>query len=277
MEKPRRVVYTALIGEGESLQEFDFQPAGDIEYICFTNQQSAKSSSWKIVRVEARFAEDPTRSSRVFKMLGHEELAGFDQWLWIDNKIRLLSEPREIFEFLPPGVELAMALHDHRFSVREEFKAVNKLRKDHSFRVGELKKFLETNYPLILDQHPIAGTIILRKNTPQVANLMEVWFETVLRYSRRDQLAINYALDRVPVSFTPLPFSVSGSAVHEHVSGEGVGRTKRLEKFPYAPSYLELSKALLQSYLSGDSIKRLVRASLARRATRGHGDPQNFR
>ena len=261
MKKLKRVVYTAVIGGIEELQDFEFIPSAEIDYICFTDNPHARSKSWKIVRIRPRFEGDPARSTREFKMLGHELLFGYHQWLWIDNKVRLLAEPKEIFESLPENSDLAMAKHDHRATVREEFAAVIKLRKDHAFRVIELRNFILKFAPEILDQQPIAGTIILRRNNQKVENLMHSWFELVLRFSKRDQLSINYVLEASAVSFSFLPIAVSGSPVHDYVSGQTVGRARRLERFPMAPSWRELNWALLRSYVNLNSLK-VIRATL---------------
>lgn len=220
------VVYTALIGGTENLQELTFEPTADIVYVCFTDQPLLRSSTWLTITVIPRVPGDSARSTRELKFLGHPYLQQFDRWLWIDNRVSLQRDPIELFESLEADGELALALHDHRYSVLDEFSSVLRLRKDHPFPVLELKQFLTTNFPEILEQRPLAGTIILRRNVPAVDSLMLRWWELVLRYSARDQLSINYAISTNPVNFKRLPISVSGSQHHRYLNGSDVSRAK---------------------------------------------------
>ena len=49
--------------------------------------------------------------------------------------------------------------------------------------------------PHVLEERPLWGGIIARRQSPEVVLSMGVWWNHLLRYSRRDQLSLLYALD----------------------------------------------------------------------------------
>ena len=147
-------------------------------------------------------------------------LDGYDEWLWIDNRVRLKREPTELFAVLAEGADVSLAAHDHRSSIKDEIDAVIRLSKDHPFRVREFEAFLQRQNPQGLGKKVFAGTIILRRNTPQVQEMMRNWLDLVLRFSRRDQLTFPTALAASNVHFKELPIAPSGSELHDWVPSE---------------------------------------------------------
>lgn len=223
-----KVVFTALMGRTESLQEISFPlDHSDIDFVCFTDQADLQSQTWNIVQVDPRVAFDHTRSARFLKLMGHELLSHYDMWLWIDNRVKLTVAPDKIFEEDMRGHFLAMSPHDHRDSIREEFVAVLKFRKDHPFRVRSLWNFIDLTSPEILDEKPFNCTIILRKNTPEVSKFMEKWWEMIMLFSARDQLSLNYAMRETGITIHPLPFDVSGSMHHSYTPRNVLAKSRQ--------------------------------------------------
>jgi hypothetical protein len=80
--------------------------------------------------------------------------------------------------------------------VRDEYSAVVKKHLDDPGRVREQLRVMTTVAPHILAEQPFWGAIIARRNSARVDVAMRGWMDQVLRYSRRDQLSLNYALDQ---------------------------------------------------------------------------------
>lgn len=211
-------VYTALIGNKERLQELSFAPdtKQGIDYFCFTDNPIS-SETWHVVNVDPRIPGDPIRSARYLKFHGHPSLAGYEKTLWIDNRIRLRRPPHEIFGLLPEDVDLAIAPHDHRDTLLDEFMEVLRLRKDDAFSVRSMMNFYRNYFPELLAEKPFTTTMLLRRNSEQVEKFFKLWWELVLRFSRRDQLSLNYALKHSGTSVSPLPFGISGSPHHDYI------------------------------------------------------------
>lgn len=216
---PRRVVYTALFGGYEELQEQPTAAAGDgTDYLCFTDQPGLVSSTWTVVHVEAPFPDDPVRSARLVKITGHARLAGYDQWLWVDNRVVLRTPPSTLLDaWLGDDHQLAMPLHDHRASVGDEFAVILRSGFDSPARVREQRWTYRHHAPGVIGEQPVWTAIIARRNTAEVAARMDAWLWEVLRFSRRDQLSVNRVLAGLPgVNRVPLPNHES--PVHRWIS-----------------------------------------------------------
>lgn len=244
----RRVIYTCLMGERETLVEQAIERSGDIDYFCFTDDSQLTSEFWSVVQVPQALPGDAARSSRYIKFLGHKVLQGYEEWLWIDNRVRLKKEPVELFDVLAKEADLSLAPHDHRSSLRGEINAVIRLSKDHPFRVREFEAFLERQNPEILGTKVFAGTLILRRNSPAVREMMRGWLDLVLRFSRRDQLTFPIALSRTSVRFKELPIAPSGSELHEWLPPEIVRKTIG-EQCNRTPRVSRVSRDLLVAFI----------------------------
>ena len=190
---PRRVLYTALIGRYETLNELTVDDPG-ITAICFTDDPDLRSDTWRIVVVEPAFPSDPVRSQRRLKVLGHPELHDFDEWMYIDNSVRLLAPPSRMLDACLSTHDLAIPTHSFRDTVQDEFEAVIWSRLDRAERVTEQLTHYRADWPGSLTTRPLWNGIILRRSTPEVAAWARTWWEHILRYSRRDQLSVIAAL-----------------------------------------------------------------------------------
>jgi hypothetical protein len=192
----RRCVYTALFGGYETLLEQHVVARYDTDLICFTDDPSLTSGSWQIRQVTPRFPSDPNRSSRFPKIMAHEVLPDYDASIYIDNTVLLTRDPAEIFdELLPVGVAMASIRHSYRDSVAAEFDAVVEAGVETPWVCAEQREHYEASDPAILAAQTLWNGLMLRRhNDEDVKATMTLWWEHVLRYSRRDQLSLHAAL-----------------------------------------------------------------------------------
>jgi hypothetical protein len=197
------VVYTALFGRYESLIEEQIAVDSDTEFICFTDDPSLTSKTWRVELVEPRFPMDPIRSARWIKVFGHESIwQGFDRSLWVDNRVSLKTDPTEILDSLLEEPQSDMALFEHSFRHRviDEFDAVVEGQFDDPDRVYEQLIHYAESSPDVLDEQPLWTGFIARRHNEQVAAAMHTWAAHICRYSRRDQLSVNLALQDADLS-----------------------------------------------------------------------------
>ena len=194
----RRVVYTCLFGGYETLLDQPVADTSDIDFVVFTDDPSLTSSSWQVRLVASPFPADQNRSSRRPKILAHEYLPEFDESLYIDNTVLLTAPPELVFDaLLPPDVPMALCAHSYRGPVREEFAAVVSSGRDIDIVCAEQLGHYEQAAPEVLDTQTLWGGFLLRRHhDPAVRVAMHTWWEHVLRYSRRDQLSLPFALTR---------------------------------------------------------------------------------
>ncbi|MEV7693151.1 glycosyltransferase domain-containing protein [Microbacterium sp. NPDC089189] len=188
-------VYTVLLGGYDALLAQPVRAESDADFICFTDDPDLTSDTWRIELVDPRFPQDIHRSSRVVKILGDPRLEQYEATLCIDATVRLKSRPEDILaEWLGDGTDMALAQHSFRETVLDEFDEVVRLNYDDRARVHEQLIDYSIAYPEVLDARPHWGGMIARRRTPAVAGAMRLWFDHVLRYSRRDQLSLMVAL-----------------------------------------------------------------------------------
>jgi hypothetical protein len=210
------VVFTALFGPTEALLEQEVRQSSQSKFICFTDNPSLTSETWELVLVKPLFEADPRRSQRHIKICGHERLRDFDEWLYIDNTVRLKVPPEQILEHWLEAADWAAISHDHNATLLEEFEANLTLKKDTSERVNEqLSDYYSLNKS-ILQNRPVWNGMFARRNTEAVLAASKLWFYHVLRYSARDQLSVLVALDQFPgIRFKRFAERVRSSQWHD--------------------------------------------------------------
>lgn len=197
----RFCVYTALTGNYEKLNEQPVAAGSNIDFICFTDDASLESKTWKIIKIDPMFADDPVRSQRVVKLSPHEYCADYDVSLYIDNSVILSAKPEDIFERYCGYWDFLLPAHSYRKCVLDEFRAVKKLSLVNKKRLNEqLAHYIETDAACLKEQPYWAGMQIRRHANPDVRNAMRIWLAHVLRFTRRDQLSANFAFRQAGVA-----------------------------------------------------------------------------
>lgn len=211
-----RAVYTALMGGYEELNEQPVATSSALPFLCFTDDPTLTSDTWEIVLVEPALPADPSRSSRLVKLIPvHPRLEGCDETLWIDNSVILQVPPEQLLDEWLDGADLAIPQHSYRERVIDEFDAVVSAALDDPSRVYEQLHHYLDMAPHVLEQPVLWNALIARRHTPEVLAFGEVWWRHVLRYSRRDQLSVRMALELTPgVRLNAVELDNYESAVH---------------------------------------------------------------
>lgn len=209
-------VYTVLLGGYDALLPQPTAATSDADFVCFTDDPDLTSDTWRIVHVEPRYPQDLHRSSRVYKILGHELLDAYDTSLYIDASVLLRADPVDIVEdWLSLGHDMALIRHSYREQVVDEFDEVVRLNYDDRARVYEQLLDYADTFPDVLEAKPHWGGMLVRRSTPAVEGAMRLWFDHVLRYSRRDQLSLMLALLHGGVEFRSMGLDNFESPLHE--------------------------------------------------------------
>jgi len=213
-DTPRRVLFTVLSGKYEVLNELDF-PDPTIRAICFTDTPDLVSTTWDVVQFTPSFDNDPIRSQRLIKVLGHPSLDEYDEWLYIDNTVRLTVSPNEILDQWLKDSDLAIASHSFRESTRLEFEMVQSVDLDSYERLEEQLQHYQESFAALLDDRPLWTGIIARRPTPLVRDWADTWAKHILRYSRRDQLSVLVALQISQLDINRVQIDNHLSSLHQ--------------------------------------------------------------
>jgi hypothetical protein len=196
-----RVVFTALMGPHEHLTEQKVARSTTVRFICFSDDPELSSTTWEIVHTPPLFPNDSRRSQRDIKIRGHEALADFDEWLYIDNTVKLLVDPNQIFDSWLDGSDWTQFDHDSYDSTWKDFDVNRTKEADSIERIDEQLYDYSLHYPAALDARPPWNGMFARRITDHTIRHQKIWFDHVLRYSSRDQLSstVAAALSGLPI------------------------------------------------------------------------------
>ena len=222
----KRAVYSALIGNHESLVEQPLAPTSDVDFVLLTDDPELESSTWTVRRVDRVFPEDPVRSARALKIMGHPILEEYDETLWVDNRVELRVDPEDLLKDWLSENDIGFPLHSFRESVLAEFEAVIDEEFDDPARIySQLVHYLRGDESA-LDEKPFWTAIIARRRSTEVAQFSLEWLMHVMRYSRRDQLSVNEVARRCAVLPRLVEIDNRESELHRWWTRDEVGRAR---------------------------------------------------
>lgn len=193
-------VLTSITGGKDTLRED--QSKSNAKYICYTDQD-LKSDTWEIRKAYDRFV-DPRRNSRIHKIMIHK-YSEADITIWIDGNIKLLASPEEIVaKHLREDDDMVQFIHGNRDCIYEEAIKVAKLGLDDVDVIIEQAKYYEDRG---YGKHKglNSGYFIIRRNNQRTRDLNEAWWADYCRFSRRDQLSLMPAIDKIGLQVNRIP------------------------------------------------------------------------
>lgn len=207
-------VYTCITGDYDSLKNLSY-PDNNFDYICFTNNKDITSDFWKVVYISEDL--DNLTLARKIKILGHDELKKYDLTIWLDGAMQLrkplstfLDECCDLDNYDMVGFN-----HRDRDCIYDEIDTCVFLFKESVENAKKIETFLrKEKYP----EHNglIESTVLIRKNNNEVENLMNLWFDMLFKYTRRDQLSFNYCLWKNPINIQMLDMNVFDNEYFVH-------------------------------------------------------------
>lgn len=198
----RLVVYTVLVGAKEQLNDpLETLPAGatsdlDIDWVCITDNPVLTSKTWRLQPLGDRHLPAEKLSRRP-KALPHEYFPGVAHSLYVDNTVtfRRLPQASDLQHDTASADHLFRAfLHGSRRNPDEEAAAVASLAYDAVDTVAAQMAFYAKQRPLASITPLTTATVLLRSHHhPAVRRFGQLWWESILAFSKRDQLSFDYA------------------------------------------------------------------------------------
>jgi asparagine synthase (glutamine-hydrolysing) len=198
--RQRLVIYTALIGPKEQLgNPLADLPAGassdlELDFVCLTDNPQLRSDVWRMQLLPTRHVP-PEKLSRRPKALPHEYLPDAQHSLYIDNTVS--------FKRLPQAADLATTRpylfrafrHATRVNPQQEATAIAALGYDDVSVICNQLDFYATHRPLESITPLTTATVLLRSHhDASVKRFGVTWWESILAFSKRDQLSFDFAL-----------------------------------------------------------------------------------
>jgi hypothetical protein len=186
-----------LTGKYEELNEKSSAMPG-IDLICFTDDNTLSSPTWKIEVIEPYMPNDLQRSQRHVKACPHQydQLSSYDMVVYIDNNVTINKQiGSAINKFFESGNPLGLYQHTYRSSLYEEFLAVKYGNYDAEERIEMCFNDLLENFSFLLVSRPLWGGVIFRNmHDPKTHLFGASWFSAIVLGPRRDQLSLPLAL-----------------------------------------------------------------------------------
>lgn len=197
MYKDRICVYTCITGDYDDLQPIYHEEG--IDYICFTNNMYLKSDDWKIIHIEDHDGLGNMMLSREIKIVGHSFIReNYDISIWIDGAIQVRNSIKDFLEQYCHMNKSNMACFKHsvRDCMYEEAVACVIGRKENRERVIPWLDFMKREkFP---EHFGLAEcTVLIRRHNNELVNrTMQLWFELLKKYAKRDQLSFPYSIKK---------------------------------------------------------------------------------
>lgn len=192
----KKIIYTCLFGKYDLYEPK--MKTYDWKYICFTDQ-NIKSNNWEIIRIDTN---DQRKKSREIKINSHKFL-DYDMCLYIDCKFKPKVDLNIFSENLKS--DLCLMRHNKRNCIYDEgLFCIQKGKDSKDIILKQLQYYRENGMPQHFGLY--APGIMLKRNTKEVNNFMELWYDQVQQFSYRDIISFSYILWKNPIKINTLPF-----------------------------------------------------------------------
>lgn len=228
----KKAIYTVLVGGYDNVID-PLVVNNDFDYICFVGKGEIslhQSDVWKFCEIDADL-KDKGRLSRIPKILPHKTcLSEYDYSLYVDANI--LIKDRYVYERIDELItdECPIALLQHPFRdcvYQEAYVCVASLKGGWFDIIRQICFLKWKRFPKHNGLYE-ANVIFRRHNKPEVVAVDEKWWSTFMKYSKRDQLSLVYALKEDPVKVTY--FLPPGQTTRNHYAFEKIRHLAQKEK-----------------------------------------------
>lgn len=190
------VIYTCIAGNSDIIPIIQTHQMKDWKYVCFTDNRTLlrlkKLGMWEIKPLVFNTLDD-TRNARWHKTHPHIIFPNYEQSIWIDANIDVLTPFLEE-TITKADKSLLVPLHYCRNCIYKEFEAIQTLKTDNEEIVNKTYNLIKQDG--MPENYGLNETnIIYRKhNLDDIRSLMNNWWDIIHNYSKRDQLSFSYIL-----------------------------------------------------------------------------------
>lgn len=225
----KSVVYTCITNDYDDLREIEIYKYidKDWDYVCFSdNKELIKQGQcgiWEIRPLQFQKL-DNTRNQRWHKTHPHILFPNYQESIWIDGNINILTN--KLFESIKNTAQnILVPEHFKNLCIYTEYQDVIDAKLDDINLINEELSLIKTaGMP---KNYGFAETNVLyRKHHKEIIiNCMNMWWEFINKYSKRDQLAFTYVLWKYGIK--PVDINISNTRLdieNYYVFGHKKGR-----------------------------------------------------
>ena len=179
-------VYTAVCGGYDELKAHP--EIADVDFIAFSDVE-IESEFWD-VRVVKKSHKHPRDDAKKFKLFPHEYLENYEYTIWIDASHEIATSSFAI-EAVDAIGDSGFALYDHpwRNCIYEEAEASLTMEKYRDLPIqDQVNSYRDEGHPK--NWGLFACGTLARRNTEQVADVMDAWADEIDQWTYQDQLSL---------------------------------------------------------------------------------------
>lgn len=207
-KKERLVIYTVLFGNYDEVKE-PLYITPNCDYYILTDQEVRRNSVWKKYPLEKYdnyvIGFSNLEKARFFKLHPHILFPEYKYSMFIDANIQMVTDMRPVFKLLGNNF---IAIHnqpgrDCVYQEATEIIVIGKASKDQV--LSQVKAYKKEGFP---KHYGLFRTcVVVREHNNEICrNLMNVWWENINKYSKRDQLSFTYALWKLNLQRTAVSY-----------------------------------------------------------------------
>lgn len=188
--KKQCVVYTTITSGYDSLKEPKNQ-SNDFDFICFTDDKNLVSDNWQIQPINTPNL-DQTRRARYLKLHPHLLFPNYQYSIWVDGSLSICGDLKTLLDEVILHSNLGIYAHAKRNSLYEAaLNCIDKQKDDPIVIQDQMNHYKSLNYPK--NNGLVASGVLVRNHHDQsVIDLMQMWWDQIIKFSKRDQLSFNY-------------------------------------------------------------------------------------
>lgn len=206
----RIAVITALCGDKEKLHDPKVAFCG-VDYFAFVDTPQ-NVTIWKQLPL-LDFTSDKKyknrRNAKIYKIMPHLFFPDYDVHIWHDVSHELIKDPQNIENLYLKNNDIALFKHSERNCIYKEAEIVKDLGYDHMDLLNrQIDYYRSISYPENNGLYELP--VLIRKNIPKIQVMNMRWWETLCRYSSRDQLSLPVCLYELGIVPSILPGCANG-------------------------------------------------------------------
>jgi GT2 family glycosyltransferase len=199
LRRKKIAIYTAICSGYDSIKLPEILDSR-FDYILFSDRPAPDTGVWQ-VRPITYYHRDETRRARYVKTHPHLLLDDYDIAIWIDAHIMILGNIYPmIASFLASKSLVAAVPHPGRTSIHEELEACiqRKIDDDETMR-QQVARYRASGF----DHSDLIETNLMMFRLPdqRARAFLDIWWREIDCDSKRDQLSVNYALQKARITW----------------------------------------------------------------------------
>jgi GT2 family glycosyltransferase len=211
----RLAIYTAICSGYDSIKlPNTLDPR--LDYILFSDRPAPATGVWQ-VRPVTYYHQDETRRARYVKTHPHLLLPDYDIAIWIDAHIMILGDIYPmIARFIASKGVVAAVPHPGRTSIYEELGACIQRKIDDAETMRQqVARYRAAGF----DHSDLIETNLMMFRLPdqRARAFLDVWWREIDCYSKRDQLSVNYALQKAGITWHRLTQRPQSARDHQRL------------------------------------------------------------